>query len=315
MFSKASLISVNAAIVAFLQLCQYNIPFLTPTKMFWIHKLTYFLFIDVFHGIVVPLNMEVPWDLGRSSLKDFYVGGHKPAPRRCQGEECRKFLALELRRGEGEKIRKCKMDLRKIHRACHQGRLAPSKIMQVAEYSRNPEGERANEKKSEMKQNKDRRHEKNPMMVEERTKWSTDDDFTGFSFPSTSLFQNQQVGSPVVERISSPGQDPLIWKFSQDSSTSSPSPPPSCPSPPPCSLSPPSILHRPPLPPPPPSASIHLLVSRLSQILPSSPIKSARLPKIFQRKRESGVGGKNDTLYCRTCALKDLERTSKRKAQ
>ena len=150
-------------------------------------------------------------------------------------------------------------------------------------------------------------------MVEEKTKWGADDVFTSFSFPSTSLFQNQPVGSPVIERISSPGQDPLVWKFSQDSSTSSPSPPPSCPSPPPCSLSPPAILHRPPLPPP--SASIHLLVSRLSQILPSSPIKSARLPKIFQRKRESGVGGKNDTLYCRTCALKDLERTSKRKAQ
>ena len=71
-FSKASLISVDAAIVAFLQLCQYNIPFLTPTKMFWIHKLTYFFFIDVFHGIVVPLNMEVPWDLGRSFSSSFF---------------------------------------------------------------------------------------------------------------------------------------------------------------------------------------------------------------------------------------------------
>ena len=78
------------------------------------------------------------------------------------------------------------MDLRKIHRACHQGRLAPSKIMQVAEYSRNPEADRANEKKSEMKQNKDWRREKNPMMTEEKTKWSADDVFTSFSFPSKS---------------------------------------------------------------------------------------------------------------------------------
>ena len=38
---------------------------LSPKTVFWLHKLIHFLFVDVFHGIVIPMRMEVPWDSPR----------------------------------------------------------------------------------------------------------------------------------------------------------------------------------------------------------------------------------------------------------
>ena len=127
--------------VHFLQLCRYNIPYLTPTKIFWIHKLTYFFFIDVFHGIFVPLKMEVPWDLNKPAPEGFYVGqGHAGTlePRRCQDEvETTKFLAQGFKRDEGRKIRKRKpLDNRKVQPEC-QSEQFPKSITIVAEFSRN----------------------------------------------------------------------------------------------------------------------------------------------------------------------------------
>ena len=72
----------------------YNIPTLTPTVIFWIHKLTYFFFCDIFHGIILPLNMRVPWDLGQPEVGDFYVRKPKIEPRRSPDEEARReFLS------------------------------------------------------------------------------------------------------------------------------------------------------------------------------------------------------------------------------
>ena len=127
--------------VHFLRLCRYNIPYLTPTKIFWIHKLTYFFFIDVFHGIFVPLKMEVPWDLNKPAPEGFYVGqGHAGTlePRRCQDEvETTKFLAQRFKRDEGRKIRKMKqLDIRKVQPEC-QSEHSTKSITVVAEFSRN----------------------------------------------------------------------------------------------------------------------------------------------------------------------------------
>ena len=73
----------------------YNIPTLTPTVIFWIHKLTYFFFIDIFHGIILPMNMRIPLDLGRSKVGEFYVRKPNIEPRRSEAEEKtrRKFLS------------------------------------------------------------------------------------------------------------------------------------------------------------------------------------------------------------------------------
>ena len=67
----------------------YNIPSLTPTVIFWAHKLTYFFFIDVFHGIILPLNVMIPWDLARSKVGEFYVRKPTIEPRRSTDEDIR----------------------------------------------------------------------------------------------------------------------------------------------------------------------------------------------------------------------------------
>ena len=36
------------------------LPLLTPTRLFWVQKLTYYFFIDVLHGLVVPLSVTTP---------------------------------------------------------------------------------------------------------------------------------------------------------------------------------------------------------------------------------------------------------------
>ena len=279
----------------------YNIPFLTPTKIFWIHKLTYFFFIDVFHGIVVPLNMKVPWDFARSQSVEFHANaGHSLEPRRCQGEECQRFLAESLRKEQGEKQRKCKMDLRKIQRACHRGNLASRKRMHVEQFSTNRGKEGGNFEmnlRSGKQEREVRKKQLEKRRMDDLTRFSTPSTSQGVETPSTS--QHQQVETPlclVLTKTSTSGQDPLL--FSQSPSSSSPSPPPSLP--------PPPILHQPRVPPPP-----HLLRSRLSQTLPSFP-SPAHLPKTF-RRTEVSMGRKSNIIYCRTCALKDLKSTSKKR--
>ena len=73
----------------------YNIPTLTPTVIFWINKLTFFFFIDIFHGIILPLNMRIPLDLGRSKVGEFYVRKPDIEPRRSEADEetRREFLS------------------------------------------------------------------------------------------------------------------------------------------------------------------------------------------------------------------------------
>ena len=275
----------------------YNIPFLTPTKIFWIHKLTYFFFIDVFHGIVVPLNMKVPWDFARSQSGEFYVNaGHRLEPQRCQGEECQRFLAESLRKERGEKQRKCKMDLRKIQRVCHRGKLASRRRMHVEQFSTN-RGKEGGNFEMNLRSGKQEREVRKKQVEKRRM-----DDLTRFSTPSTSkqvetpsTSQHQQVETPlclVLTKISPSGQD--LLSLSQPHS--SPPHPPSLP----------SILHQPRVPPPP-----HLLRSRLSQTLPSFP-SPAHLPKTF-RRTEVSMGRKSNIIYCRTCALKDLKSMSKKR--
>ena len=67
----------------------YTIPALTPIAMFWAHKLLYFFFIDVFHGIIIPLNMLIPWDIKPSKVGEFYVRKPQITPRRPPFEESR----------------------------------------------------------------------------------------------------------------------------------------------------------------------------------------------------------------------------------
>ena len=142
--------------VHFLRLCRYNIPYLTPTKIFWIHKLTYFFFIDVFHGIFVPLKMEVPWDLNKPAPEGFYVGhSHSGTlePRRCQDEvETTKFLAQGFKRDEGRKIRKRKpYDTQKVQPEC-QSEQSTKSITIVEEYSGNEGKEETSNARLEMSQ-------------------------------------------------------------------------------------------------------------------------------------------------------------------
>ena len=67
----------------------YTVPTLTPVAMFWAHKLIYFFFIDVFHGIIIPLNMLIPWDIKPSKVGEFYVRKPQITPRRPPFEESR----------------------------------------------------------------------------------------------------------------------------------------------------------------------------------------------------------------------------------
>ena len=60
---------------------------LSPKTVFWLHKLIHFLFVDVFHGIVIPMRMEVPWDSPRVDPARFYVRPPKMEPRRQREKE------------------------------------------------------------------------------------------------------------------------------------------------------------------------------------------------------------------------------------
>jgi hypothetical protein len=58
---------------------------LSPTNVFWIHNLITFTFTDIFHGLVIPLKMTIPWKSANQMTvtSNFYI--RKPAvlePRR-----------------------------------------------------------------------------------------------------------------------------------------------------------------------------------------------------------------------------------------
>ena len=72
----------------------YTIPVLTPKAMFWMHRLIYFLFVDVFHGIIMPLIMLIPMDLKASEVRKFYVRKPEIAPRRPPFEESRRIIIV-----------------------------------------------------------------------------------------------------------------------------------------------------------------------------------------------------------------------------
>ena len=77
----------------------HTIPALTPIAMFWAHKLLYFFFIDVFHGIIIPLNMLIPWDIKPSKVGEFYVRKPQITPRRPPFEESRhQIISVEDKR-------------------------------------------------------------------------------------------------------------------------------------------------------------------------------------------------------------------------
>ena len=181
--------------VHFLQLCLYNIPYLTPTKIFWVHKLTYFFFIDVFHGIFVPLKMEVPWDLNKPAPEGFYVGRGQSGtlkPRRCQDEvETTKFLAQGFKRDEGRKIRKRKpLDNRKIQPE-YQSEQSPKSITIVAEFSRNVGKEETSNGRLEMSQSNLRQsyHQENDVTNHEDWCLSKDHQQSANPSPSSSLLK------------------------------------------------------------------------------------------------------------------------------
>ena len=72
----------------------YTIPALTPKAMFWMHRLIYFFFVDVFHGIIMPLIMLIPMDLKASEVSEFYVRKPEIAPRRPPFEEPRGIIIV-----------------------------------------------------------------------------------------------------------------------------------------------------------------------------------------------------------------------------
>ena len=61
----------------------YLVPPLSPSNLFLLRNLLYFVFIDIFHGLVVPLTMELPQeDKLKEGLPYFYVRPPSMEPRR-----------------------------------------------------------------------------------------------------------------------------------------------------------------------------------------------------------------------------------------
>jgi hypothetical protein len=48
---------------------------LSPTNVFWIHNLITFTFTDIFHGLVIPMKMTIPWKSTnqRTVTSNFYI--------------------------------------------------------------------------------------------------------------------------------------------------------------------------------------------------------------------------------------------------
>ena len=61
----------------------FLVPRLSPSTRFWLQNLLYFGFIDIFHGLVVPLTMSLPHeDKLQEELPYFYVRPPNMEPRR-----------------------------------------------------------------------------------------------------------------------------------------------------------------------------------------------------------------------------------------
>ena len=47
----------------------------TPSYLFWVHKLLYFIFVDIFHSLAIPLIMArtIPWERPKGETSEFYV--------------------------------------------------------------------------------------------------------------------------------------------------------------------------------------------------------------------------------------------------
>ena len=89
----------------------YTIPALTPKAMFWMHRLIYFFFVDVFHGIIMPLIMLIPMDLKASEVSEFYVRKPEIAPRRPPFEESRRIMIVGDHKASTSKNSKSKPEI------------------------------------------------------------------------------------------------------------------------------------------------------------------------------------------------------------
>ena len=47
----------------------------TSSHLFWVHKLLYFVFVDIFHSLAIPFLMArtIPWQCPKSETREFYV--------------------------------------------------------------------------------------------------------------------------------------------------------------------------------------------------------------------------------------------------
>jgi hypothetical protein len=60
--------------------------FTTPEMVFWTTNLLTFAFINIFHGVILPLSMTVPWreESGQDETRPFYTRWpSRLEPRRC----------------------------------------------------------------------------------------------------------------------------------------------------------------------------------------------------------------------------------------
>ena len=69
----------------------------TPFHLFWAHKLLYFVFVDIFHSLVIPLIMArtIPWEHPKGEICKFYV-------RRCEVLEPRQPISIFSEMGKTE---------------------------------------------------------------------------------------------------------------------------------------------------------------------------------------------------------------------
>ena len=73
----------------------FLVPRLSPSILFWLQNLLYFGFIDIFHGLVVPLTMDLPQeDKLQEDLPYFYVRPPNMEPRRPVRQVMKAELSL-----------------------------------------------------------------------------------------------------------------------------------------------------------------------------------------------------------------------------
>ena len=69
----------------------------TPFHLFWAYNLLYFVFVDIFHSLAIPLIMarKIPWEHPRSKICKFYV-------RKCEVLEPRQPISIHSEIGSSE---------------------------------------------------------------------------------------------------------------------------------------------------------------------------------------------------------------------